>query len=438
MQEISRGAKINFIGTLLRLSRIALILIAAWLFGPANFGIFTLAWAIAEVLIKFSTFGLEKGLLFELAYLHRKEHETELYTKVAASLKLAFFTSLLTSFCLFLYAYGWVDIFETRFNLYLASLIIPIHTMGALLIHCSMGLKEMKHKVIIRDGVEPLLIILGLFLFYALSPLKPYGIMLAHGLGMLGSLLFSLHALGKFLDVKTLRKFLPSAKNYLALMRYSLPVYLIEIFDTILFRLDIFLVGALLGTGSVEQKSLIGVYGLARRVARVMIQTKNNFDPIFIAVTSESYRRNDWDRVWKSIRFSTEKIFLLNGALALFLAVFGREILEIFGRESRLVGSTTFLWLLAGQFSYSTFSLLSYFLVLTGRYRPFLTGYALVILLAALFGVWWIPRDGIHGAAMISGISYGLVALFGIFEVIRNHGREAWTLSWLPGRKLLK
>ena len=100
-----------------------------------------------------------------------------------------------------------------------------------------------------------------------------------------------------------------------------------------LYRLDIFLIGAFLGTGTPEQQKLIGVYGFAKQIARVATQIKKAFGSIFISVTSESFLGAEKEVLSAQVRYAMEKILLLNMALALFLASFGKDIMDFFGNR---------------------------------------------------------------------------------------------------------
>src|SRR5262249_20346275 len=142
-------------------------------------------------------------------------------------------------------------------------------------------------KVFLRDGLEPVFMIIGLLIFFVYKPFKPYGIVAAQSLALLLSTFLSLFFFRKFFSWRKLWSYFRQAKDYFSLLKYSLPMYLIEISDAFLFRMDIFLISHFLGTGSSQQKKLLGVYGLAQQITRTMTATKNAFGPIFVPVTSE-------------------------------------------------------------------------------------------------------------------------------------------------------
>jgi O-antigen/teichoic acid export membrane protein len=421
MKELIRGIKVNFIGNFLRFTRAISMFIAAWLYGSENFGIYTIAWATAEILIKFGSLGLEQGLLFELPYLHSAKEEDKFYQKIASSLQITLPFSLLISLCLVVYARHFVQISLIRYNLYLLAPLVPIFLITTILISCTMSLKEMKYKVYLRDMIEPLLLLSSLFIFSWFKPLKPYGILLSHCVSFSITFVFAIFFFCKFFSLKKLFHHLLIIKEYYSLIRYSLPNYLVESFDVILYRLDIYLITGFMGTGSTEQQKLLGVYGLAKQITRTLTFTKNAFGSIFVSVTSEFFLQKNHEESWKSTRYATEKLLLLNMALFLSFLCFGRELLFIFGKDGNLVNQATFFWLLIGQFLYSSSALLMFYLIITLTARRFLTYYCLLILLTPVIGIYAVKNYGILGAAFTSGISYAAVTTLVLVEMLRNH-----------------
>ncbi len=421
MKELAKGIQINFLGYLLRIIRAGSFILAAWLFGPENFGVYTLVWASADLVIRLATLGLEQGLLFELSYLHVQKEDERLYLKLASSFKLTLWVSLLCSLGLWGYAYFFVDVMEVRHNLYFLVPIIPINGLAVLLIHASMGLKEMRYKVLVRDGLEPLMVVLFLLLFSQITFLRGYGIVLANCLALFISAVLSLQVFRKFFSLRKLFQAWQKPVQYRSLFKYSLPMYLIEMLDASLFRLDIFLIGAILGAGSPQQQKMIGVYGFTKQVARTLSITKNAFGPIFVSVNSESFLARKISDFQKNIRFSIEKILWINIPFVLGLLCFGRDFLIVFGKDANLMNSSAFTWLVTGQFFYSTFAILIFALVVSSQAKRFLLCH-FIILLAAVFSGWKMVHEfQILGAASVLGISYIAVALCAVFELVRNH-----------------
>ena len=126
--------------------------------------------------------------------------------------------------------------------------------------------------------------------------MKPYGIVLSQCVSLFFSFVFSIVFFRKFFSFRTLFQQLLPAKNYKALIRYALPMHLIEVFDIFLFRSDIYMMSYFLGTGTAAQQKLFGVYGLAKQITRAMILTKNAFGPIFVAVSSEQFLKKERNR----------------------------------------------------------------------------------------------------------------------------------------------
>ncbi len=432
MKELTRGIKINFIGNLFRISRAAFFFCAVALYGTEQFGVYTLVWTTVEMVILFGTLGIDQGLLFELAHLNRIQDDKKLYQRIATTLKTMFALTFVEVTLLALYVHLYVDGAPIRQGFYLLLPCVPLYNSGLVLLKATMGLKEMKYNAIIRSSLEPAFMLIFLLLFWK-SPLRFQGILLAQALALVATALLCIHSFGKFFSWKKVFAELRVQGSFIDLFRYSIPIYLADGFDNLLYRVDIFLISALLGTGTAEQRSLIGVYGLAKQIARAVTQTKKAFTPIFISMTSESFLGKDIKTLESQVRYSMEKLLLLNIVLSLFLSLFGKELINLFGKNSSLITEGTFLWLLMGQVIFSTVSLLVYFLVATKSSGRILTLMVLVLGAAAITGVKVIRTNGVFGAAVIVGASYILLSLGTVLETIRLFGsafitRRSWKI----------
>ncbi len=426
MQELIRGIKINIVGNLFRFSRMGFFVVAALLYGTELFGVYTIAWASTELLNRYGMLGLEHGMLFELAHFKETGETRKLYQKITSSLKACLSVSLLGAVGLAVYTYIYVDTPLIRNSLFLLIPTIPLYNVGVLLIQATMGLKEMKYHAIIRSGIEPLAMLLLLFVFWK-TPLKDYGIILAQGLALLLVVVLSVITFRRCFSWRQVFQTWRRPGRYRAIIRYSLPMYIIEAVDTTLYRMDIFLISAFLGAGSTAQMKMLGVYGFAKQIARVITQTKNAFAPIFVPISSESYLRNDQQELWDQMRFAMEKLFLLNIAFGLFLAVFGKDILLIVGKDASLLSNGTFLLLLGGQFLYSTFSIIMFFLVTTQSARLFLIMELVILAACALLGSVLVPQFGAWGAAAAISGGYAVIMGVAILQTLRFHSKDFLT-----------
>ncbi|MDO8493839.1 MAG: hypothetical protein Q7S68_00680, partial [Deltaproteobacteria bacterium] len=213
-----------------------------------------------------------------------------------------------------------------------------------------------------------------------------------------------------------------------SVLDYSLPMQLICIFDTIFYRMEIYLITSFLGTGSAEQKRLLGAYGLAKQIARVIIQTQAAFSQIFAPVTSETYLKRDNTELWRQFWYTIEKLFLLNIAFGLFLGFFGMDFLRLLGGDSAVLPRPAYLWLLAGQFFYSTSFLLMIFLVTMQRSRSFIVGELVVFILALGLGLFAVQRWQVTGVAFVTFFCYFGISLIAIVEVARAYfARHSFT-----------
>ncbi len=427
MKDLIRGIKVNIIGNLFRFSRLGFFITATVLYGTELFGVYTVAWATSELLNRYGMLGLEHGMLFELAHFHNTGEHRKLYQKITSSLKACLFISVLGATVLLVYAYLFIEeSTQVRNSLYILIPVIPFYNVGVLLIQATMGLKDMKYHAIIRSGLEPLAMLIFLLIFW-ITPFRAYGIVLAQAAALLLVVLASVITFRRFFSWREVFRTWKRPGRYLAIIKYSLPMYIIEAVDTTLYRMDIFLLSAVLGTGNATQLKLLGVYGFAKHIARVITQTKNAFVPIFVPVSSETYLKNDSSELWNQVRFAMEKLFLLNIAFGLFLTFFGHDILGIVGKDVSLMPLSAFLCLLGGQFLYSTFSVVMFFLVTTQRSMTFLISEIIILAICAASGLYLVKYFQAIGAAAVVGSGYAVIMTIAVLQTIRYHAKDFMT-----------
>lgn len=418
MKELAKGIRINILSNCLRFSRVGFFALAATLYGLEAFGVYTVVWATVEILIRVGYLGLDQGMLFELAHFRQTNADDKLYKKIVSGLKICLPLAILESVALALYAKWTVDTVAIRQALFLMIPFIPLYIVATLLLQATMGLKKAKYSALIRGGAEPASLMLFALLFW-FTPFKEMGVILAQAASLFVTSLLSLWAFGRLFSWKKVWEALSWKVHFRSVIDYSLPMQLICIFDTLFYRMDIYFITYFLGTGSLEQRRLLGVYGLAKQIARVIIQTQTAFSQIFAPVTSESYLNRDEKGLWRQFWYTMEKLFLLNCVFVLALGFFGMDILRLLGGDATLLPPASYLWLLAGQFFYSTTFLLMVFLVTQQRSRHFIIGEWVVFILAVILGVFAVQKWQTTGVAFVTFFCYFWISLIAIVEVVR-------------------
>ncbi len=311
-----------------------------------------------------------------------------------------------------------MDTAAIRHALFLLIPFIPLYIVATLLLQATMGLKNAKYSALIRGGVEPASVLIFALLFWR-TPFRETGIILAQAAAFLITSLLSFWAFGRLYSWRKVWEAVSWKIHFRSVFGYSIPMQLICIFDVIFYRMDIYFITYFLGTGSAEQKKLLGAYGLAKQIARVIIQTQTAFSQIFAPVTSESYLNREGHTLWRQFWYAMEKLFLLNIAFVLFLGFFGMDILRLFGGDAVSLPQSAYLWLLAGQFLYSTSFLLMIFLVTIQRSRPLIVGEGIVLMAALLLGVFAVKQWQTTGVAFVTFFCYFGVSLIAMIEVAR-------------------
>lgn len=429
MKDLLLGIKINLIGNVFRFSRAIFFFSSIALYGSEKFGVYTIAWSIVELIMLFGALGIDESILFETA--HYRHNQTEkLYQKLSSSFKASFLITSIESLIVLGYTHLYVDTPDIKLALYILVPTVPFFALGNIALNATMGLKEMKYNALLRSVVEPALLLALAFIF-RLTPWKDRGIILSQALTVLVVAFLSLVVFQRFFSWKKVLEALPKQKFPLSFLHYSLPMYLLSGFDNILFRADIFLITTFLGSGSPEQQSLIGVYGLAKQIARIASQTKKAIGGILVPVASESFLGKDRESLKSHLRLSLEKILFLNIIIGFTLIFFSKNLVGFLGKNAALISTGTFLWLVIPQLLYSTSSVFLYFLVVTRSAGRLVVATMLTLLAAAVVGGKATLHFGLLGAAGTAGTAYLLVSLVAVVEARRIHRVALFTPeSW--------
>jgi O-antigen/teichoic acid export membrane protein len=412
-KDINRGASITFIGNLLKLIEFPLTLLCARLFGVDTWGQYTFLATFIMPILRFSTLGLDKGLVWFIAKHQGFRIAPEFFFRIQ---------KILIALCLILVAgYGlqhWLQgggghtakLFEpVAFTLFVAC--IPFLVLTNMNLGISLGIKKPEHEALIRGIVYPLCYLAMPCLFSHFF----HGIRALAFFYLVGS--FAGYCVSFFL-VRPVRAVLaahpegPEAREaFSVLFAYSWPLGLRDVMLSLQQRADVWCLALFL------EPKYIGIYGLASSLAASVKTIRQSFDNIMLAVISQLKRTVDTDRIVEAYLYAAKMIMAVQAPVLAFLVFFARPILALSGKDyvlgEQAVIVFAFTLVLNGYLGLSA-------IIVMGLNK---TKWALMndmgaLAWAVLFNFLLVPRYGVTGAALATSLSIFLTNLAWFGEAI--------------------
>lgn len=335
-QDIARGARVNFLGILARSARAIYLVFVARMFGVEVLGLYLLSWTVVDVSSKLGLFGLDRGLL---RFLPRQGAgvDPELRARLTQSaVGIALSASLATAMALFLLAPLVARVVLNQAEAVpalriLAWGVVPL-ALSSVLLAITRVERRMEFDVWTRSLIEPGLL-LGLALLFAGLGWQQYGLYVAK----LVALTAGLGASIVFVRRLRLLAFRPLVRRALdrrfwwretfasRLASFCLPIGCYDLLALSIVSLDFLFLARFVGPRE------LGIYGAAVQVAILIKKARQAFEPALIPVLSQELQRDNRAGARESLDRASRWVVAIDLGFLLVVAVFGREILRLFG-----------------------------------------------------------------------------------------------------------
>lgn len=408
--DLHRGVATNFLGYLLKLGNPVLLVLVVRAYGAAEFGLYTIAQALMMFAARVGVYGFDKGLLWSIP---RESAQNKLIgvrpaLRVSTLLGLAVMAIfLLAANDEFLRYLGAEP--GALASLRIMSVGVLIQGWMDLLVHASLGMRRMAAQVFAKETIVPAVFVLGALACHGLG-LEKQGLAIAFVLSNLAGLAASVLAFrSTFAGIPWPEKEgrWPSAE----LRRYAGPMWLTEMANSLLQRIDTYAVGFL-----TQNLALVGVYAVVTRFSNSIRQIRRSFDPIVLAIVSEISAKRDAERLRESYSHATFLVGITQVPVFAFIWTFSEPILRFFGEEFT-VGAQPLVILCAFWMVNSVVSLSGIVVSAYGYSR--LTLQTVLVAIAALASASYllIPRFGLVGAASAVSIGYGVQSVMQVIQM---------------------
>ena len=402
---ILRGGGSAAAGFAIRLgARLVFLFVAGRLFGAALFGAFSLAVAVVELAVTVGGLGT-KRTLFKFLDEHR-EASARPATHVLIDAAL-----LVTG------AGGLIAGAIMAAVLLLPPSMLPENTATAMFLLAPMIAGQalldlfsaatrwkhlMRYEIVGRSIVEPYAGVAGTVAAFTLG-YKEDGLLIGYWLGTMAALFYILFGTRRCFGGFRLTRYRASLGTLLAMLRGTAANTANDFLSALFARLDLYLVGILLGEGAA------GIYGMARQVRTPIRQVRQSFDGLLTPIVAKTLAARGPVRTGEALASASRLILVIQLPLLIVLAAIGAPLLHAIGPAFAL-GYWALLLLAAAESIQGAFGLAD--LIFVYR-RPalglWITAASIAVGLAG--GLAFIPLWGVTGAGLAVLLTYAARAL---------------------------
>jgi len=422
--KIVKESWFHFSGTLIQLflGYVLLVIITRFL-KPAEYGTFTLAQAILEIVLMLSLLGLPTALSRFLPYYNAVKQcgkSKFLIKKVLAlTLALSFAWGLIT----FLSADYLNDIFFGKALLpqVLRILVwgLPLLVLIKVISACFIGYKELRYPMyFIQLGLPLLKIALALTIFSAGYNLLGWSWMYLFSLA--GSAGLAVWFWRKKI-LATLNHFAPEPVNFKKVFSYSWPLSINVIIIFLLAQATFILLGHF------RPAEEVGIFRIYYYLTFPLLVFQQALEKIYQPIASECLSRGE-TKVISVIYHQVSKWFVITVSLGFMVVVFGgRELVTLLFTKQYLTSPAVLIVLAAAYLARSLAGPNSATLVALGNTRLIIFNSLLMLFSNILVGFLLIPSWGILGATVAVSVAIIIGSLASLLEVYKIHNLQPFT-----------
>ena len=404
--DLRRGLGVQALGYAAKLGLPLLLALATRRYGAERWGTFVAVQAVALLLARVCLLGLDKGLLWwsaqhEPARLFGPLRRALLVVAVCASAVSLAVIGCASWFPLSWFPRGQID------SLRVVMLGLLPFVCTELLLHVSMGRRALGLQVAVRDTLNPILQVTIAIVAFELGLEETglaWGFVLSHAAGCAVAYVGLRRALGRP-PPGHVRGVLPPR-----LLRYAWPLWLADLGNSLLLRLDVIVLAA-----CVDARSL-GVWAIVMQFVNSLRQIRRAFDPLVTAITADIASRRDTARLTEAYSRAAELISATQLPVFALLFAAAPVVLPLYG-PAFSAGVTPLLVLGAFMLVNGAAGLAGLVLNGYGRSGFALANTALAIALQYALLRWLAPAYGLVGAAFAVGSALTLTNVVQLLQM---------------------
>jgi len=394
--------------------------VLARFYGPKILGQYALVLATVNIISIFTIFGFNNGLVKYISR-YRVTKQTKRLNKI---IKIAF------TYCVLFSAIGAILLFLLKdiiannvFKdsdlvnclIYGSWLIIPLSIIS-IFNGLYRGFKQLQYPVISNEIIRRIVFSIIIIIF-ALLNFKNTPIVIASSL--FAQILVVFYLIGKVSTLKIdfknillipIDNTLKEKKVKKEFFTYSSTLILISFMGVILTRIDKIMLGIYITS------EIVGIYNIASTVAGLITFLLVSSNMIFSSVISELYSIKKIKILGDLYSTITKWITIFTLPIFISIVFFPDTIMKFFG-QAYTIGSTALVILALGQMINVFVGANGSILSMCGHERLLLINNMSMAIINVVFNAILIPKIGILGAALSTGMSITIINIVKIFEV---------------------
>ena len=389
-------------------------------YGPKILGQFALVMVTVNIISVFTIFGFNNGLVKYISR-YRVTKQTKRLNEI---IKIAFIYSMLFSIIGAILLFLLKDtIANSIFKdsdlvnclIYGSWLVIPL-TIISIFNGLYRGFKQLQYPVISNEIIRRIIFSIIIIIF-ALLNIKNTPIVVASLLFVQIFVVFYL--MGKVSTLKIdfknillipIDNTLKEKKVKKEFLIYSSTLILISFMNIILHRIDKIMLGIYMTT------EVVGIYNIAVTVAGLTTFLLTSSNMIFSPVISELYSVNKIKMLGNLYSTITKWIIIFTLPIFITILFFPDTIMKFFG-QPYIIGSSALVILAFGQMINVFVGANGSILSMCGHEKLLLKNITLMIIINIILNAILIPKIGISGAALATGISIATINIIKVFQV---------------------
>lgn len=407
------GGGISFIGKIFEYAtRLIFSIVVARAIGVEEYGLYVLALTVAPIASMVALLGLQTGVVHFLSKAISEKDDQRIWGIIQVCAGIPGFLSILLGIVFQFLAepIAILGFHEPKLVplFRVASLSIPLEALGFIVYQIIISYKKPKYSVLSNNIVMPLakLILAAIFLVLGM---RVFGVVLAHVIGSAIGLSLMIYYLNSVFPLR--RPLQPATRQPGLILRYSLPVHLGWVLNTVRGTLETLVLGLVGLTAG------IGVFSIAQRVSVLGSLLFNAMGSISTPIFAGYYHQREMGLMKNIYQTTTKWIVMFNFPLFLTFLLFGKNILSIFGSDFSS-GATGLIILAIGNLFYTGTGLGATILDMTNHTKVNGMNSAIMIIITITNDLLLIPRWGVIGAATASALSTVIVNIVCLIEVL--------------------
>lgn len=394
--------------------------VLARFYGPKILGQFALVLVTVNIISIFTIFGFNNGLVKYISR-YRVTKQTKRLNEI---IKIAFIYSMLFSIIGAILLFLLKDIVANNVFkdsglvnclIYGSWLIIPL-TLIKIFNGLYRGFKQLQYPVISNEIIRRIIFLI-IVIISALLNFKNTPIVIASSL--FAQILVVFYLIGKVSTLKIdfknillipIDNTLKEKKVRKEFFIYSSTLILVSFMSIILHRIDKIMLGIYMTS------EVVGIYNIASTVAGLVTFLLFSSNMIFSSVISELYSIKKIKMLGDLYSTITKWIIISTLPIVISIIFFSDTIMKFFG-EVYLIGSSALIILALGQMISVFVGGNSLILSMCGHEKLLLINNISMAIINVIFNAILIPKIGILGAALSTGMSIAIINIIKVFEV---------------------